>query len=462
GTGNYTVTMTDGNGCTSAASAPASVTVNPIPEAPVVNAGGPTTFCAGGSVTLTSSSTTGMQWYLNGAPISGQTAQTYVATASGDYSATVTTNGCTSALSNVTTVTVTQHPNATITAPAAVQTGTTGNIASVANAGAGATYNWSITNGTITGGVGTNRITFTAGAVGTLTLQVTVTSSSNCSDTKSANVNVTATSPALSITSVVPPAGKVTGGKAVTVNGTGFQTGATLTFGGVAATNVVVVNATKITARTPAHAAGAVDVKVTNPNASNATLTNGYTYVPTQFDANGDHVIDPSDIFYLVNYLYLHGPAPASRNSGASAQSVMQPMTGSIRLGEPVRRGTKFVIPVIVDSARAEAMSLRIVIPDELGVAKIRRTGSRQPLFEISRGTAGQLSYLASFDGKLSGVVAEIEISTAKESGTFAIEIDPAVTMLSNAAGTRKATFAAGTLQLQGAAIQHTKAERKE
>jgi hypothetical protein len=34
-------------------------------------AGGPTTFCVGGSVTLTSSSATGNQWFLNGNPIGG-------------------------------------------------------------------------------------------------------------------------------------------------------------------------------------------------------------------------------------------------------------------------------------------------------------------------------------------------------------------------------------------------------
>jgi len=38
-----------------------------------------------------------------------------------------------------------------------------------------------------------------------------------------------------------------------------------VTFGGTAATGVTVVNATTITAVTPAHAAGVVDVVVTTP-----------------------------------------------------------------------------------------------------------------------------------------------------------------------------------------------------
>ncbi len=107
--GAYTVTVTT-TGCTSAPSAPTVVTVNPIPATPTITPGSGTTFCAGDSVTLTSSSATGNQWLLNGNPIGGATAQQYVATASGDYTVTVTTNGCTGAPSAVTTVTVKQPP----------------------------------------------------------------------------------------------------------------------------------------------------------------------------------------------------------------------------------------------------------------------------------------------------------------------------------------------------------------
>jgi hypothetical protein len=41
---------------------------------------------------------------------------------------------------------------------------------------------------------------------------------------------------------------------------------------------VKIVGSTSITATTPAHTAGAVSVAVTNPDAQNGTLTNGYTY----------------------------------------------------------------------------------------------------------------------------------------------------------------------------------------
>ena len=64
----------------------------------------------------------------------------------------------------------------------------------------------------------------------------------------------------------------------MTITGTGFLSGATVTLGGTAATNVSVVSSTSITATTPAHAAGTVDVVVTNTDSQNGTLTNGFTY----------------------------------------------------------------------------------------------------------------------------------------------------------------------------------------
>ena len=74
-------------------SAPTTVTVNPTPATPTITPGGPTTFCAGGSVTLTSSSASGNQWYLDGNPIGGATSQTYIATAIGTYTVVVTASG---------------------------------------------------------------------------------------------------------------------------------------------------------------------------------------------------------------------------------------------------------------------------------------------------------------------------------------------------------------------------------
>ena len=80
----------------------------------------------------------------------------------------------------------------------------------------------------------------------------------------------------LQVTSVTPTSGSTLGGTAVTINGSGFLAGATVTIGN-AATSVNVVSETEITASTPATAAGSYEVVVTD---ANGTSTGGpsYTY----------------------------------------------------------------------------------------------------------------------------------------------------------------------------------------
>jgi hypothetical protein len=102
-TGSYSVSVTT-SGCTGTSAATA-VTVTPLPT-PTITAGGPTTFCAGGSVTLTSSAGGSYLWSPGGA-----TTQSISATASGSYSVTVTTSGC-SGTSAATSVTVVPAANA--------------------------------------------------------------------------------------------------------------------------------------------------------------------------------------------------------------------------------------------------------------------------------------------------------------------------------------------------------------
>src|SRR2546422_5125294 len=81
------------------------------------------------------------------------------------------------------------------------------------------------------------------------------------------------------VTGVSPGSGPAAGGTSVTITGTNFVSGATVTLGGTPATSVVVASSTQITATTAAHAAGAVNVVVTNPDTQTGSLTNGYTYV---------------------------------------------------------------------------------------------------------------------------------------------------------------------------------------
>src|SRR5207249_4926111 len=88
----------------------------------------------------------------------------------------------------------------------------------------------------------------------------------------------TYTNPARRVGASSPGPGTSSGGTAVTITGTGFAAGATVSLGGTAATNVTVVSSTSLTATTAAHAAGVVNVVVTNSDGQSGTLTGGYTY----------------------------------------------------------------------------------------------------------------------------------------------------------------------------------------
>lgn len=98
---------------------------------------------------------------------------------------------------------------------------------------------------------------------------------------------------------VDPSTGPTGGGTAVTITGSDFVDGATVTFDGVAATSVVFVDANTLTAVTPAHLAEAVTVVVTNPDTSSQTGINAFEYVtitlyPTVGTTFGDQTIEMS------------------------------------------------------------------------------------------------------------------------------------------------------------------------
>ena len=84
-----------------------------------------------------------------------------------------------------------------------------------------------------------------------------------------------------SVSSISPNSGPVTGGTTVTILGSGFQSGASVTFGGIAATSVTLVSSTEIHAVSPVSPAGTISIDVTNTNSQSGTLTSGFTYFHT-------------------------------------------------------------------------------------------------------------------------------------------------------------------------------------
>lgn len=83
---------------------------------------------------------------------------------------------------------------------------------------------------------------------------------------------------ALVVRGILPATGAASGGTSVTISGSGFAAGATVSIGGQSATSVAVTSAGVITALTPPHAAGTVDVVVASGGQA-STLARGFTFV---------------------------------------------------------------------------------------------------------------------------------------------------------------------------------------
>jgi subtilisin family serine protease len=80
------------------------------------------------------------------------------------------------------------------------------------------------------------------------------------------------------VTAVSPVRGPASGGTAVTIAGSNFKSGATVTFSGAAAGSVSVVSSNQITCVTPASFPATVDVTVRNSDGQTGTLLRAFTY----------------------------------------------------------------------------------------------------------------------------------------------------------------------------------------
>lgn len=114
-----------------------------------------------------------------------------------------------------------------------------------------------------------------------------------------------------SVTQVIPPVGSAGGGTTIKIVGTGFVSGMVVTFDGIKVSGGLVSPANlsvNFNGEAPEHAAGIVDVVVTNPDGQSHRLEAGYTYAPRDsFDMNGvwtgftDHGTDTGVEFEIKN-----------------------------------------------------------------------------------------------------------------------------------------------------------------
>ncbi|WP_285597436.1 IPT/TIG domain-containing protein [Kineosporia sp. NBRC 101731] len=160
--------------------------------------------------------------------------------------------------------------------------GPTGGATTVTLAGSGFTGATQVSFGTVPATGFTvdsdTQITATSPASSTAgTFYITVDGPYGTSATGPGSEFTYAGSPTVS--AITPTRGALAGGTEVTVTGTGFTSGSTVSFGGNAAT-VVFVSATELRATTPAGSAGTVTMTVNNGYGTSAPVNFAYVDIP--------------------------------------------------------------------------------------------------------------------------------------------------------------------------------------
>ncbi|MDQ3050876.1 MAG: gliding motility-associated C-terminal domain-containing protein [Bacteroidota bacterium] len=135
--GTYTVTVTDQNGCLSS---PAVSQVSYISPSNMISVNGPSAFCEGDSVVLSSVFTSDNQWFRDGNPIAGAVQSDYTAKISGYYKVRNTPVSGTPVFSDSIQVTVRTIPNTVTAYTDTVCKGTSATLNVLPQTGI--TYNW--------------------------------------------------------------------------------------------------------------------------------------------------------------------------------------------------------------------------------------------------------------------------------------------------------------------------------
>jgi hypothetical protein len=165
-----------------------------------------------------------------------------------------------------------------------------------------------------------------------------------------------AATPPPNITTISPPTAEIAGGTLVTITGTGFVAGATVTFGGVSLAGIIVTPPTTITGLLPAHAIGPVEVLITNPDTLFARRPKGFTYVHAQ----SYYTITPCRLADTRNANGPSGGPNLSANAGRAF-----PVTGVC--GIPL-------------TATAVAVNAVAVLPSDTGDVRLYAAGDPLPV----------------------------------------------------------------------------------
>jgi hypothetical protein len=303
----YTVKVTNATGCFTTSSA-LNVTVVAIPTVSIV-ANGPTTFCFGNNVLLTSTATgvnITYQWKFNGTDIPGATASSYYATTTGTYTCQVSNiNNC-KVVSNGIPI-INNQPVATINNTTSLTFCNGDSVILYGNSGV-VSYQWNLNGAPIPGATNQNYVAYVSGSY-----TLTTVNSSNCIQTSSPKVVNAVNAPI----AVVAPSGPTSFCQGLNVTLTA-NTGVGYTYQWLS-NGVPIAGATAIAYTT----GNAGNYSVVVKNANNCSTVSSVTVVTTYANptvtiaaagstniCNGDSVLLSSTATPGVTYQWYLGNVP--------------------------------------------------------------------------------------------------------------------------------------------------------
>lgn len=299
--GNYSVTVTNSNGCNGTSPIQAVVVSN-LPTPSITAANSATAFCLGSSLMLQApTGMTAYQWYANGSLINGANSASYSASAAGSYTVLATNSfGC-SSLSSAYNVSVDALPSAVVSANSATTFCQGDSV--VLSAPSGYSYLWS--NGATTSSITVKN----AG-----TYSVTVTNANGCAVISSPTTVTVNYIPTMSVATTGSTA-FCTGGSVTLTAAGGF---ASYLWSNGATTQSIIVNATGSFSVTGYTSSGCSSV-------SSSTAVVVSAFPSASVTANGPTA------FCVGDSVELSAPAGHSYvwNNGATTQSIVVSQAGN-------------------------------------------------------------------------------------------------------------------------------------
>ena len=179
---------------------------------------------------------------------------------------------------------------------------------------------------TVTNGVASLSYNVTTAGANTITAAYTTSNTTLYAASSDTTGQVLTVNPRPVVTGITPASGPITGGTAVTITGTSFTGLTGVMFGSSAATNVVFVNATTVTAVAPADALGIVDITVITDSTSATSTADQFAYiVPPSYTPNTPV---GSTVTNLTAYITITAAGTSASTTIAAVKVVTQGATG--------------------------------------------------------------------------------------------------------------------------------------